>query len=147
MTLYQKPITSNAKNRFFNPTRKNAELYVRDCLKGQKILIVMLYDDSLNPGEADFINKKYIFENKDPGRKKCIKKAVEHFGIELKVVQNYKDAILELTKQTRPGYCDYYATWVMCSGPWAILPDKDADADLVISPVLEERRIDRLLGW
>ena len=119
------------KEGFKNPTGKNTELYVKNCLKTQKILIVMLWDHTLSKSEEDFVAKEYIFKSSKPGRTECIKTAVDHYGIELVVKQNYKDAIIELTKQTKPGYCDYYAVWVMCGPPFEILPDRDSDPNLV----------------
>ncbi|KAH0788413.1 Glutenin, high molecular weight subunit [Histomonas meleagridis] len=109
-------------------------MYVKDFLKGQKILIVMLWSNELSPKEREFVNRKYIFQSSEKGYSECIKTAVDHFGIELVVVINYYDAIIELTKQTKPGYCDYYAVWVFCGPPYCILPKQDnphADPNLV----------------
>ena len=45
-----------------NPVGENTELYPKDLLKGQKILIVMLWDCTLNPNESLFIHPRYISE-------------------------------------------------------------------------------------
>ncbi|KAH0787495.1 hypothetical protein GPJ56_008690 [Histomonas meleagridis] len=97
-------------------------MFVKDFLKGQKILIVMLWSSELSKLESSFIDPCFIDQSSEPGRTECIKTAVEHFGIEIKVVLNYYDAIKELTKQTTPGLCDYYAVWVICGPPYPILP-------------------------
>ena len=57
-------------------------------------------------------------------KNKCIMDEVKHFGIELQIVTSYESAIMELTKQTKKGFCDYYATWVICGPPLPILPNK-----------------------
>lgn len=108
----------------------NTEMYARNLLKTQKILIVMLWDCTMSMNESVYIQNKYINEpiNRESG---CVKTAVEYYGITLTIVQNYEDAIIELTKQTKPGYCDYYATWVFCGPPFKILPDKQSDPNLV----------------
>lgn len=112
------------------PVYSNAELYEKDLLKGQKILIVMLWDCMMNPNESIYIQPKYINEPATPGSQ-CIKSAVDYYGISLTIVQNYEDAIHELTKQTTAGFCDYYATWVFCGPPFCVLPDCRSDPNLV----------------
>ena len=50
-----------------------------------------------------------------------IKKVVDYYGVELKIIINYEDAIIELTKQTKKGFCDYYAFLViLCSSIYSI---------------------------
>ena len=73
-----------------------------DNLLGQKILIVMLY-------YVDLFNIDKIFENNG---KKTVKEAVSTFGIEIIGVNNYEDAIKELTKNEK-GKCPYYACWLI----------------------------------
>ena len=83
-------------------------MYVKNCLKGQRILIVMLYEE----GKDITVERLYKSGSKDT---KCIKDAADHFGVSITHVTNYKDATRELTKQTKQGYCDYYAVWVLSS--------------------------------
>lgn len=59
-----------------------------------------------------------IYQNQVNGF--CVKDSVDYFGIEIKVVQNYKDAINEFAKQTIPGKCDYYALWILSGPPYDI---------------------------
>ena len=93
---------SSHPRMLYNPIGKNAEMYKRDILKGQKILIVMtLYEGACN------IPKLY-----NNGNNKTVKEAVEHFGITIVAVNNYKDAIKELKKNDK-GKCPYYACWLI----------------------------------
>ena len=124
------------KHEFENPVGLNKELYTEECLKGQKILIVMLWTCDLSENESEFIRPEYILipnkeEEKETNKNSkniedeqimCIKSAADHYGIELKIVLNYEDAINEITKQSTPGLCDYYAVWVICGPPYEILP-------------------------
>ena len=114
----------DATGELINPEGVNTEMYVRDILKGQKILIVMPYDCRANLKENPKVSPRFLSEPESAGDNTYVKKAVEFFGIDIVVVQNYKDAVKELTKQTKKGYCDYYATWVMSGLPYDIpLPD------------------------
>lgn len=75
---------------------KMKEMYVKDLFKGQKILIVMPHDCSLN------IDKIYLESSFDEKNDCSVKKAVGFYGIDIKIVQNYDAAIDELTNQTNP---------------------------------------------
>ena len=111
-----------------NPSTGITEMYKKDLLKGQKILIVMCYTCELNESENKRISPYYI--NHSEEGEECIKTAIQHYGIELDIVTNYKEAIEKLTHQEQDGYCDYYATWVMSGRPYNEMPD-GADAGLV----------------
>lgn len=114
----------NERGELINPDGANLEMYQRNCLEGQKILIVMLYDNTLNIAENQYVTKRYLTQPQSAGDKAFVKSAVAFFGIDIVIVQNYKDAIRELTKQTQPGKCDYYATWVLSGLPYDVqLPD------------------------
>ena len=91
------PITQD-----INPEGDYCEMYKPNILLGQKILIVMIYSDIL-------CNINNIFEN---NVNKTVKEAVSHFGIEIIAVNNYEDAINELTKNEK-GKCPYYACWLL----------------------------------
>ncbi|KAK8850292.1 hypothetical protein M9Y10_018421 [Tritrichomonas musculus] len=111
-------------DEIYNPEGKNTEMFVKDTLKGQKILIVMLYDSRQNLQEKASVAPRFLLEPENANENVCVKKAVEFFGINIVIVQNYEDAIKELTKQTVIGQCDYYATWVLSGLPYDIpLPD------------------------
>ena len=102
-----------------NPEGPNSEIYKKNILLGQKILIVMLYNDiSVN------INK--LFYNEE---NKTVKDAVSHFGIEIITVNNYLDAIKELTKDEN-GKCPYYACWLLNSS--SITPETNQFLDILV---------------
>ncbi len=111
-----------------NPSTGITEMYKKDLLKGQKILIVMCYTCELNEKENPRI-KPYNIIHSEEGEE-CIKTAIEHYGIGIDIVTNYKEAIDKLTHQEQDGYCDYYATWVMSGRPYNEMPD-GADPGLV----------------
>ena len=93
---------SSNPQMLYNPIGENAEIYKRDILKGQEILIVMThYEDACN------IPKLY-----NNGDNKTVKEAVEHFGITIVAVNNYKAVIKELKKNGN-GKCPYYACWLI----------------------------------
>jgi len=102
-----------------NPEGPNSEIYKKNILLGQKILIVMLYNDiSVN------INK--LFYNEE---NKTVKDAVSHFGIEIIAVNNYIDAIKELTKDENGKY-PYYACWLLNSS--SITPETNQFLDILV---------------
>ena len=92
--MYSSPVLTNDD--------KMKEMYVKDLFKGQKILIVMPYDCSLNIDENPKVDKKYLESSFDENNDCCVKKAVGFYGIDIKIVQNYDAAIDELTNQTNP---------------------------------------------
>ena len=89
-------------------------LLKKNQLKGQKILILMLWSYDMLSTENKAIHKDYIKKGfKD--NKYCIKTALIYFGIEIDIVDDYENAINYL-KQTENGKCKYYSIWVIC-GP------------------------------
>jgi len=125
--LYNEEMSiTDANGGFINPEEgKNSAIYVKNLLKTQKILIVMLWDHTLDTDESPKLDPKYLFTSSEPGHTECVKTAVDHYGIELVVVQNYEDAINKLLNQEKPGYCDYYATWIICGPDRPVLPDPE----------------------
>lgn len=92
----------------------NSQIYVKDALKGPKILFCCFYDYTINPGEKETVYAKYILEPITAGGT-CLTKAVEYFGIEVDLVKHYEDAIGKLTNKNKDGKCEYYAVWFMSS--------------------------------
>ena len=88
--------------RNINPEGPDSEIYKQNILLGQKILIVMVYYEYS-------CNIYKLFYNEE---NKTVKDAVSHFGIEIITVNNYVDAIKELTKDEN-GKCPYYACWLL----------------------------------
>ena len=60
----------------------------------------------------------------------CVETAIKKLGGEIYVVTNYKDANYELLKKVN-GRCPYYCVWLMSGWNKSILPDKDADPNLL----------------
>ena len=110
---------------------KNTQIYVKDSLKGQKMLIVMLYE------EGSDITVPRIFQS-GGSNAKCIKDAADHFGVSINAVTNYRDAINEIKKQTKPGFCDYYAVWVISSSGNSNLQPSDPQGALNFVKTLEK---------
>ena len=110
-------------------SNKSKELLRPGVLKSQKILLIMLWDCSMSNSENYKVDPDYI-EKPPPGEKFCLGYAVNFFGIQLKIVQDYNDAINELTTDDN-GECPYYAVWIICGPPYDILPKKEADPHLV----------------
>ena len=111
-------------------------IYEKNILKGNKILIVMLWTNDMSSGESPFVNPNYIFnpnnfEEKDEyfetiedSDNLCLKYAADYYGVELKVVLNYEDAINEIASNKE--YCEYYSVWVMCGPPYEMLPKQES---------------------
>jgi hypothetical protein len=59
--------------------------------------------------QEDSCNIEKLFKNDD---NKTVNEAANHFGIELVTVNNYDDAIKEITKEEN-GKCPYYACWTL----------------------------------
>ena len=110
---------------------KNTQIYVKDSLKGQKMLIVMLYE------EGSDITVQRIFQS-GGSNAKCIKDAADHFGVSIKAVTNYRDAINEIKRQTKPGFCDYYAVWVISTSGGSSLQPSDPQGALNFVKTLEK---------
>ena len=75
----------------------------------------MLWSKTLNPDENLCIHKDYITKV-SPESKACLKDALDFLGIEIDVVENYRDAIEKLTSKNENGKCPYYACWII-NGP------------------------------
>jgi len=110
-------------------TKTNKQLLRKGVLKGQKILLVMLWDCSMSNSENYRVDPDYIV-SPSPGNKFCLKDAASFYGVEIKIVQNYKDAINEITREEK-GKCPYYSIWVICGPPYRILPNENDDPELI----------------
>jgi len=110
-------------------TKTNKQLLRKGVLKGQKILLVMLWDCTMSNSENYRVDPDYIFMP-SPGNKFCLNDAASFYGVELKIVQNYSDAINEITKQEN-GKCPYYSIWIICGPPYRILPNQEDNPDLI----------------
>ena len=110
-------------------TKSNKQLLRKGVLKGQKILLVMLWDCTMSNSENYRVDPDYIL-SPSPGNKFCLKDAASFFGVKIKIVRNYKDAINEITKE-EDGKCPYYSVWIICGPPYKVLPKKEDEPDLI----------------
>ena len=129
-------------NESTNPIENEKTLLLQEnSLKGQKILIVMLWSYELNPSKESpkvipdnlFRSGKmneYIKKNEKEKNKICVESAVNIFGIDIYVVLDYENAIKELTKSI-DNKCIYNSVWVMCGPQKAILPNPKSDPNLI----------------
>ena len=113
-----------------NSSIKDKELLEKDYLKGQKILIVMLYSKALNSEESEYIDKDYLLES-IPQNDTCLKDCLDYYGIIIDLVENYRDAIGKITTKNEKGKCPYYAVWIINGSPYEELPDGSKEAYLL----------------
>jgi len=129
-------------NEATNPLESEKTLLLqKNSLKGQKILIVMLWSYDLNPSKESpkvipdnlFRSGKmnvYLKKNEIEKNKICVESAVNIFGIDIFVVLDYENAIKELTKDI-DNKCIYNSVWVMCGPQKAIIPNSKSDPNLI----------------
>ena len=126
---------------------KNLEIYSKNILKTQKILMVMLWSFDLNKkNESPYVSPKYIDIPSSVNGDVCIKKTLEHFGIENIVVLDYESAITELLKKNKKGECLYYSVWIFCGPQYAVFPPKDGEKNKS-NPYLVEEFINILIEF
>ena len=130
----------NSKN-----SNNEKSLLKKDYLKGQKILIVMLYSKELNPEESEYIHKDYLLKN-IPKNDSCLKDCLDYYGINIDIVENYRDAIEKITSKNEKGKCPYYAVWIINGPPYEELPDGTKEAFL-FGQFLEVINVNLLHGW
>ena len=106
------------------------ELLEKDALKDQKILIVMLWSEDLDPYKSEDIHKNYI-TGKSPESEVCLKDALDYLGIIIDIVENYRDAIEKITNKDENGKCPYYAVWIINGPPYDELPDGSKEGFLL----------------
>ena len=115
----------------------NLQMLKPNTLKGQKVLIVMLWTYELNKKkENPKIMPEFLFEsgiiNQKVDKKHplvnqlCVEKAIKNLGGEIYVVMNYEDAIKQLLNSIK-GKCPYYSVWLISSTNKCILPDKNSN--------------------
>ena len=130
-------------NEAINPEENESTLLLKEnAIKGQKILIVMLWVYEMNPSKespkvipgnlfrSGKINTYLSSEEKKNNNTICVESAVDNSGLEIFVVLDYEHAIKELTKN-KNGYCEYNSIWVMCGPQKAILPKPNSDPNLI----------------
>ena len=113
-----------------NPTGEGKELLKKDRLKGQKILIVMLWSKTLNSEENESVHKDYLTKVSSESEV-CLKDALDHLGVIIEVVENYRNAIEKITSKDKKGKCPYYAVWIINGPPYEDLPDNSKESFLL----------------
>jgi hypothetical protein len=124
-TLYQQSIPDfqpedsgldgrGASNPLFIPEKA---MYKAGAFAGQRILVCCFWSKKIaGKEESDYIDPKYLTE-RFSGASHCVQDVLDHYGIKLDVVQNYKDGMLKMQSG------QYYATWIICGGGTGKLPD------------------------
>ena len=117
---------------------ENLEIYSKNILKTQKILMVMLWSFDLNKkGESEYVSPKYIYTPSETNGV-CIQSAVEFFGIESVIVVDYENAIKELLEKNEKGECNYYAVWVFCGPQYPVFPPINGEKNTSNPNLIEE---------
>jgi hypothetical protein len=73
----------------------------------------------MNEKEDENTNYKYLFQN-SPKSYYHFAQCANFYGVKIKLVLDYEDAILELTKpwDKDNSKCKYYTTWIVCRPPY-----------------------------
>ena len=94
---------------------EDLEIYKKNILKGQKILMVMFWSFDLNKKkESPYVSPEFIDTPSKINGDVCIQSVIAHFGIQSVIVVDYESAINELLKTNNKGECNYYAVWIFC---------------------------------
>lgn len=86
-------------------------------MKGQKILIVVLWPKALNPDENESIHKEYL-PKVSPESEDYLKDALDHLGIIINIIEYYRNAIEKITSKNYQGKCPYFTVWVINGPPF-----------------------------
>jgi len=150
--IYNQDQVGQVGKGYKNPTGKNTEMLKKGTLAGHKILLVMLWTCDMSSKENIRVDPMFVTE-KPADDEKCLKDALDHFGVDVKVVLNYREAIEELTQVGKikkseksnqiEDCCNYYAVWIMCGPPYEVLPDQKTKED----PKLIGKFIDCLIKF
>ena len=123
----------------FIENAENLEIYTKNLLKTQKILMVMLWSFDLNKkSESPYVSPKFINTPSKINGNVSIQKAISHFGIENVIVLDYESAIEELLKKNEKGECLYYSVWIFCGPQYAVFPQKNGAKNLSNPHLVEE---------
>ena len=126
---------------------KDLEIYGKNMLITQKILMVMLWSYDLNKlGESPYVHPKYINEVSEINGGVSIKSTIEHFGIENEIVVDYESAIDKLLKKNENDECNYYSVWIFCGPQYPIFPPIDGKENKS-NPYLVEEFIEILIKF
>lgn len=95
----------------------DSSMYKQNSFQSQKILICCFWSKVLGgKEESEWVDPIYLSKRFKPDEE-CVAEVLQYYGIEIEVVQNYRDAILKM--QTG----QFYAIWVICGAGDGRLPD------------------------
>ena len=152
--LYNPEQVNNTQNLkgYKNPFGKGTEMYKEGSLKGHKILITMFWTSDMSSKENPRVDPSFLLE-KPSNDEFCLKDALDHYGVEAKVVLNYREAIEEITRvgkiqkdEKSTQYiscCEYYSVFVICGPPYKVFPEQEKKED----PELIGKFIDALIQF
>ena len=120
----EKETYNKLEGKSFNVVKgENLEIYEKNLLRTQRILMVMFWSYELNEKEeSPYVSPKYIDEPSKVN-KICIKDTLKHLGIKNDVVVDYESAIKKLLMKDNNGNCIYYSVWIFCGPKKPIFPD------------------------
>jgi hypothetical protein len=87
----------DSSGSLINPIGKNTSMYSKGFLEGHEILFVCLYNCDMNPNEDKCTDHKYLFE-RSPKANYYFNECAKHYGVKVKLVLDYEEAINEITK-------------------------------------------------
>lgn len=122
--------TSNVKG-YKNLIGKNTEMLKKGALQGHKNLVTMFWNSDMNPKENIRVDDLFLLQ-KPTKDEFCLKDAFDHYGVDMKIVLNYREAIEEITKvgqipksensSKKESCCEYFAVIVIWGPPYKVLP-------------------------
>ena len=127
---------------------KDLEIYSKNILITQRILMVMLWSYELNKnGESPYVHPNYINEPSKINGGASIKSVIEHFGIENDIVVDYEHAIEKLLEKNKKDECNYYAVWIFCGPQYPIFPPINGEENKSNPNLIQEFINILLLFW
>ena len=118
---------------------ENLEIYRKNILKTQKILIAMFWSFELNKkNESIYISPKYISNPSEANDNVCIQDAIKHFGIETEIVLDYESALEKLLEKNDKGECNFYSVWIFCGPQYAVFPPINGEKNTSNPNLVEE---------
>ena len=126
-------VNSSEVKGYKNPIGKDTEMYKKGTLEGHKILITMLWTWDMSTKEDTRVDPIFLLE-KPKDDEFCLKDALDYYGLDVKIVLNYREAIEEITKEGKikkseksselESCCEYYAVFVICGPPYKVFPEQ-----------------------
>ena len=131
-------VNSSEVKGYKNPIGKDTEIYKKGTLEGHKILITMLWTWDMSTKENTRVDPMFLLE-KPKDDEFCLKDALDYYGLDVKIVLNYREAIEEITKEGKikkseksselESCCEYYAVFVICGPPYKVFPEQRNNED------------------